>query len=351
MSLPLRQYSDEEPYDIAESSSSSSTTWNHGTAERGTWKPEVILFGPGGIKGFLELGAAVPLEEHGFFRNASVIAGVSVGALISLLIIAGYTVREIITIAADTEIFRGIETFTLKDIINHVISHTGLVSSNAIRTKVNDLIVTKFGCIPNLYQLYIATGKILVTLAYDLDEDSSRFMSPEVTPNMSCVDAVMLSMNIPFVFHRMTHDNRTFVDGALANAYPIDYFDDGETEVLGISIRCCYTSISPTTKYIHKVIHSGMDQMRYRMIRLATDRCRHLELVSSVVDPTGLIVPTKSKADMVVEGYNAGISFIDSLRNGSYRKPVTPPCFIRREAPYYYLTHPEPKSPDEIEPV
>lgn len=330
MTLPRRQYGDtksEEPPDDR-----SSVTM---------WYPEVILFGPGGVRGFLELGAAVPLEEYGFFQHATVLSGVSVGAIIALLLVAGYTVREIITVAVDTEIFRGFESFSIKDIINHVVSHTGLVSSSSIRTKLNDLIMAKFGCIPNLYQLYIATGKILVTLSFDLDEEIGKYMSPETTPNISCIDAVMLSINIPFVFHRMTHDDRTFVDGALINSYPVDYFDDGKTNILGISVKCCYGSVSPTTRYIYKVIHSGMDQMRYRMIAESSDYCRHLELSSSIMDVTGLAVNNKTKASMVVEGYNAAYNFLVSLQQGAYQKPVVPPKLIRKSAPYYYLTHPD----------
>lgn len=326
MALPLRQYDDEPS--IAETS----------TPEE-TWMPEVILFGPGGIKGFLELGAAVPLEEKGFFKHATVFSGVSVGSLISLLIVTGYTVREIITVAADTEIFRGIESFSIKDIINHVVSHTGLVSSNSIRNKLSELIVNKFGYIPTLHQLYLLTNKILITLSFDLDEEVAKFMSPETTPSMSCIDAVMLSMNIPFVFHRMTHEDRTFVDGALINSYPIDYFDDGETDIMGISVKCCYTSISPTTRYIYKVIQSGMDQMRYRMIGESSNRCKHLELVSPILDVTGLVVDTNAKADMVVSGYNAANNFLMSLKNGSYKHPQIPTRMKRKDAPYYHLTH------------
>ena len=52
------------------------------------WPPEVIVIGPGGCKGFLELGALLYLEKEGYLRSVKTYAGVSVGAVISLLIVS-----------------------------------------------------------------------------------------------------------------------------------------------------------------------------------------------------------------------------------------------------------------------
>src|SRR6056297_3123288 len=90
-----------------------------------SWTPELIVLGPGGVKGFLELGSLLVLEKWGWLDNVHTFVGVSVGAIISLLLICGYKVSEIIAEAADANIFQDMSTVRFSDIKGNV----GLVSN------------------------------------------------------------------------------------------------------------------------------------------------------------------------------------------------------------------------------
>ena len=72
-----------------------------------SWKPRVLVLGPGGIKGFAILGCLALLEDNGLFNETDTYCGVSIGALICLLMVAGYEIREIIGKAALLDIFKG----------------------------------------------------------------------------------------------------------------------------------------------------------------------------------------------------------------------------------------------------
>ena len=60
------------------------------------WKPDIIVLGPGGSKGYIQLGALLRLELDNLLSNVVQYVGCSVGAIISLLMVVGYSANDII---------------------------------------------------------------------------------------------------------------------------------------------------------------------------------------------------------------------------------------------------------------
>src|SRR3972149_10640295 len=89
------------------------------TKQKYQWIPRVIVIGPGGIKGLKILGFLSPIEDSGLLEYLDTYCGVSVGAVISLLIICGYQIREIVGEAAKLDLFKEIGAFNFKSIIEN----------------------------------------------------------------------------------------------------------------------------------------------------------------------------------------------------------------------------------------
>lgn len=289
-----------------------------------SWIPELIVLGPGGIKGFLELGALLVLEKQGWLDNVHTYVGVSVGAIISLLLICGYKVSAIIADAADTNIFHDLSTVRFSDIKGNV----GLVSNEPIKKKIRDQIINVYDHVPTLRQLYLYTGIKLVAVSHNLDKEQVEYLSHETEPDMSCLDAVMLSMNIPLLFYKLKYKGCVYIDGAFGNPYPVDHYDDGKTDILGIYIRSTRPqeeepSDSSTTMYIHKTIQSTMSELRRRIIEMTSERCRHIELKSPTVDSTGISVDADLKADTILTGYKVASEFIEAYQTSSSKVKKT----------------------------
>jgi len=53
--------------------------------EKSLWKPDVIVLGPGGAKGYLELGALLKFEEVDYFENVKYWTGCSIGSAAALM--------------------------------------------------------------------------------------------------------------------------------------------------------------------------------------------------------------------------------------------------------------------------
>src|SRR5688572_17633724 len=226
------------------------------------WKPRVIVIGPGGIKGLMILGFLSPLEQSGLLNKVDTYCGVSIGAIISLLMIVGYKIREIIGVASKIDIFKDA---SLLDVTN-MINHKGLMSNEPARQKLIELVLAKLGTIPTLYELYMQTGKSLITTTLNATDELTEYMGPFTHPKTSCIDAVMYSMNIPFIHYQLIDSRgKTYVDGILGNPYPIDYFDNDQENILGIYIKTMYEDINTgltTSSYGYKLLEATINQRR-----------------------------------------------------------------------------------------
>ena len=163
------------------------------------WFPRTLVIGPGGVKGLKVLGFLSPIEDAGILEYVDTYCGVSVGAVISLLIVAGYKIREIVGEAATLDIFKDIENLTVQSMVEN----KGFMSNEPFRKRLSQLILNKFGTIPTLYNLYMLTGKAFIAVTLNATDEECVMMGPFTHPRISCVDATMFSINIPFFFFQL----------------------------------------------------------------------------------------------------------------------------------------------------
>lgn len=296
------------------------------------WKPRVIVIGPGGVKGLMILGFLSPIEQSGLLHKVDTYCGVSIGAIISLLMIVGYKIREIIGVASKIDIFKDV---SLLD-VNAMINNKGLMSNEPARLKLIELVLNKLGNIPTLYELYMQTGKSLITTTLNATDEITEYMGPFTHGKTSCIDAVMYSMNIPFIYYQLIDGRgKTYVDGALANPYPIDYFDNNHENILGIYIKTIYNDNYDgltTSSYAYKLLESTINQRRASIINKSSSKCLHGVLETLHKDIMGINLSIKDKAEMLTDGYNAGKLFLDQLS-----QPHDAPKEVLYQYPEYYM--------------
>lgn len=322
------------------------------------WYPRVVVIGPGGIKGFSVLGFLSPIEDSGLLRYTDTFCGVSIGAIISLLIVAGYEIREIVGEAANLDMFKDIDHISIQSMLDN----KGFMTNLPLRRRLTQLIINKFGIIPTLHDLYMMTGKAYHAVTLNATDEKCEIMGPFTHGDISCIDATMVSMNIPFVFYQISLRGKIYVDGALGNPYPIDYFDDGNTDILGIYMktpnqlihdhqmelksnkstilqRIEENDVDKTLSigiYMHKIIESIIEQRRTSIIQHSSSRCKHVCLESKNIDSMGFNITTEAKANLLVNGFNVGKDFLNRLRNNTYIGPHIYPKLKYEYPPYYF---------------
>lgn len=278
-----------------------------------SWKPEICVLGPGGMKGFLIIGALIKLFKTGYLDEVHTFIGCSVGVIISALLASGYKPEEIAEDALQVDIFHDSIELTLSDFKNNV----GIISNRDIKKLLSDKIIARFGKIVTLKELYDITGITLVSVTLNLTTDTTEYLSWETEPNISVVDAALLSINIPLLFYKLEYKGNIYIDGAFGNPYPVDYLDNGKRKILGISI----TSRVPNTidpvatdnmRYIYKVAHASITQLKKKIDASCSSQCRHLTLHSPCMDTTGISFTHDTKLRLLTIGYESAKRFLFS---------------------------------------
>lgn len=287
------------------------------------FRPKILLLGPGGSKGYLELGSLLYLEQHKILEHCDTFIGVSIGAVISLLLTCGYSSTEIIERSLSLDFSKELVALKLEDIIQGI----GVFSNDSIKNALIRAVTDKFGTVLNLQQLYLATGRKLICTTMNFDRHRVEYISKDNEPDLSCVDAVLLSINIPFLFRTIKHKGCMYIDGGIGNPYPIDIIDDTKTDILGLYID---TKVNSNTKdgvmvYLQGLVTSFMSKIRENHIQRSSPKCHHIGLSTEAQMPgagaIGLGVNKEAKFKMISDGFQTTKNYFENLSKDRYLVP------------------------------
>lgn len=272
--------------------------------------PDVLIIGPGGYKGFIFLGALQGLIEREKLNKVKHVSGVSVGSLIALLYVIGYSVNEIIKDAFTIHLFEDISNIKFTDIKNH----KGLLSPIKIKNLLIDRVIGKYKFIPTMKQLYELTNIDLVIVSHNLSKGHPvYFRHFGNDSDISCVDAVMYSINIPFVFQEILYKGDIMVDGALGDPDPIELFDDGTNNILSLYIKTMDNTES-VLKRLTMTLNAPIDEIRKLKIKHCTDKCKHIDLNCDIfTDIIGIISDEDTPNKLIKSGYRRILSIVDKI--------------------------------------
>ncbi len=278
------------------------------------WKPNVFVLGPGGAKGYLELGLMLKFEQEDYLSTLKEFIGCSVGASIALLTVVGYTVTQIINDCIDMNLINDITDIN----IEHLTDSPGLLRvktlENLLKTRVQD----KFGMVPTLKQLYMATGILLIIVTFNLDKMRPEYLSKDTDPDLSSVEAAMMSMAVPALICPRIYKGNVYIDGAIGDPYPILHLDNGENDILGVYIDSEHSSHSSDRsipRYLYRCAQASMKVLRDQAIKQASDRCKHIALRTPVMDTTGMSLTNGAKRAMIESGYKSATIFLIKIKD------------------------------------
>jgi len=186
-----------------------------------------LVFEGGGMKGIAYIGAMEVLEKKGILKNIKRIGGVSAGAIYAVLLAAGFSYEEILTIVKqDFNKFKDDDLGVLRD-TKRFMNEYGWYKGDFFRKWLGGLLKEKAGSPDITFKaLQEHTGKDLYVLASNLSTTFVEIYSSEHTPRTRVVDAVRRSMSLPFFFRAIRDDrDDVFVDGGVINNYPVKLFD------------------------------------------------------------------------------------------------------------------------------
>jgi predicted acylesterase/phospholipase RssA len=286
---------------------------NNNNQQPNYWTPDVIVLGPGGAKGFLELGLLLAFEKENYYSNTRIWLGCSVGSAIALLVVCGYTITEIVNDCMSVNIINDITDVNL----DYISEKPGLLNIKSVKKLIKLRVRQKFGMIPTLKQLYMITGLFLELVTFNVDKQRPEYLSKDTEPNLSCVKATLMSMSIPGLICPQIYKGHTYVDGALGDPYPILEYDDNINRILGVYIdseHSTHSSDKNPIRFLYRCAQASMKRLRDRSLEAASNNCKHIPLKTPILDTTGLSLNNNMKKSMIEHGYKTGIIFINRLK-------------------------------------
>ena len=156
-----------------------------------------LVLGPGALGYFSLLGYVKSIEDK--LEGIKELSGASAGAIISLFLSVGLSVDEIIKFSFDFNV----PEFVKID-LGCFFNKFGFVDIDPIRSKLIEFCKGN----PTFKEL----KKKLYVSAFCLNTSKTEYFSVDTHPDMYVIDAVCMSMSIPFIFTATTYNNKTYVD-------------------------------------------------------------------------------------------------------------------------------------------
>lgn len=194
-----------------------------------------LVFSGAGTKLYSFLGFVKALKQNKLLDNIESIIGSSAGAFVGLLLCLKYDYDEIEKLLLKIKLDK-FNNLNVDDILNFF-ENFGIETGDKFKNILNIIVKAKTGdnnC--TFKQLYEQSNINLIITSTCLNTLSCEYLNHKSHPDMNIIDAIMMSISIPFYLKPYIYDNKYYVDGSLLNHYPIDYFKNETKYTLGIMV-------------------------------------------------------------------------------------------------------------------
>lgn len=180
-----------------------------------------LVLSGGGTKGVMQLAALHELQSQ-WKDTVKLVVGTSVGALIGLFIVLGYTPAEID------------QRFLTPQVLSHfrrdrvvwtdAFKQLSLFSWNLLEELIRYACMEKLHYVPTLSELVKLThGKQLVVTTWNLDRQCTEYLSADTHSDMCVIQAMRMATAIWFVFPKVVYNGQLYIDGGIGDFTPWRY--------------------------------------------------------------------------------------------------------------------------------
>jgi predicted acylesterase/phospholipase RssA len=178
-----------------------------------------IVLSGGGINGYCHLGFLDYLQRHDKTRYIETIYGTSIGAVIGLLYIIGFEPRELYDILVEID---SREIFSLSD-VDEFFTKYGFDSGEYFMAHIVDILTKKMvSPIITFLQLKQQFKKSLIICGTNVTLHAAEYFSAETHADMKLLDALRITISIPFLFSAVSYKDNLYIDGFATDNYPLN---------------------------------------------------------------------------------------------------------------------------------
>lgn len=193
---------------------------------------EALCISGGGTKGFAALGVLQFLQDTKRIDVGRVkyMSGCSIGAAICFLLAIGYSPVEIMVYICTHQVF---ESVKLKK-LNQIFTGEGIYDHTGMQSHFESMCLAKINYLPTLKQLFDKTDVELILCSYNYSKRKAVYFSYKTHPDLDCIQAVLMSTNLPFLFRPMFLDGDEYMDGGVIDNFPLKQLPYSEKATVGI---------------------------------------------------------------------------------------------------------------------
>jgi predicted acylesterase/phospholipase RssA len=259
-------------------------------------------------KGFVILGALQYAIDNYLIKDVTTYIGTSSGAIISYLLIIGYTPIEMVVYLCTNKVFEQLQNINIMDMFQG----KGAISFQSIHEHLEKMTISKIGYLPTLQNLLEKYNKTLICITHNITDNKTEYLSPDNYPTLPCITALRMSSNIPGIFEKFKYGHAFYIDGGVSDNFGIQLGDILGTKVLGLSLssKISDNTVSDedndkgTLEYIYKVMMIPIDCATSYKIEQASEKCNVINLKSPHKKFFDFDIKSQEKMDMFVIGYD-----------------------------------------------
>lgn len=248
---------------------------------------EYLVIGPGAMGGFSMLGYLKTIEES--LGNIKEYSGASAGAIISVFLALGFSIDDILYKLAELEGNKLVK-LNLKCFMNKY----GLVDLKPIRDKFVDIFESDPTFLDIEKKIYIS--------AFCVNTSRTVYFSKDTHPDMKVIDALCMSIAVPFIFSSYRYEGMVYVDGGTLETLPSSPFLDKKTnKVLCIRMKMepeFIPDITSPKQFAEALIASTLNNRRQNILK----NCKVVDIDIGQVDVFNFNMTYEEKLKLYLKG-------------------------------------------------
>lgn len=266
---------------------------------------EYLALSGGGVKGISYIGVFKALEKLKIRDQIKGVVGSSSGAMAAYLFTLGYKSEELWNVLSKLDF-----TEYTDDCLHRFMNQWGFDHGNKIinlfyaigKQKVNMENLT-------FAKLYKQKPIELIIIGSCISTATATQFSYKTTPDMLVLDAIRISIAIPYKFTPIKYKGDFYVDGAVFSPYPIDCFEG--KKVLGFTLTKMHR-IEPIENPLQYTV-ALIISIEHRMIHNTLDKYYdHTVSLNTKISPIKFDLNEVEKKSLYNTGYLDTIKFLVS---------------------------------------
>ena len=288
-----------------------------------------LVLSGGGINGFSYLGVLSYLNDIQCLQDINTYVGTSAGGCICMLLALDIELQSIVDVCTNIKFLQCFSNITMD--IDQMFNSYGIIDTLELKLIIENLITETDG--PNrasltMKQAYLETGKHCTLVSTDVHTMNAMYINHESHPNMKCVDAILATCAIPFLFPAVHTDNHLAIDGFFmdnfAYEFALTHYNLSPYKTIAVCIHVEESNnkeIDDTSlfSYINGILHLVSTCIEYHQFnkyncKNDTNVCiLHLNTTLSVSTIVELSKHEQIVFDIVQEGQDAFAKYVRDL--------------------------------------